>query len=155
MLHTFIQAWSNIFHDNLPKRKLHFLSCPKQSEDWSLDIYKIFLPITPEQKTPPSAWGPTFWYILMSRLQLYTNIPSWDRLSMFIPKTKLSVFGSRNDLQIILKPLSITSFSGVDFLSPDARGYWILWSGRPQTRGWVSGNTSGYKGQASMFSTVE
>ena len=57
-----------------------------------------YLPTTPLQKTPPSACGPTFWYILMSRLQLYTNMPSWDRLSRFIPKMKLSVFGSRKDL---------------------------------------------------------
>ena len=48
--------------------------------------------------TPPSACGPTFWYILMSRLQLYMNMPSCDRLSMFMPNTNVSDFGSRRAL---------------------------------------------------------
>jgi len=48
--------------------------------------------------TPPSACGPTLWYILISRLQLYMNKPSCDRLSMLIPNTNVSDFGSRSAL---------------------------------------------------------
>lgn len=52
--------------------------------------------------TPPSIWGPTFSYILMSRLQLYTNTPSWARSSKLIPKIKFKSFGSLRALQTLI-----------------------------------------------------
>ena len=49
--------------------------------------------------TPPSTCGPTFSYILISRLQLYTNTPSWDRCSILIPNIRFKTFGSFKDLK--------------------------------------------------------
>lgn len=76
----------------------------------SIKLQTIYIPhsqsipykLTSEQfttYTPPSICGPTFSYILMRRLQLYTNTPSWARFSRFIPKIKFRSLGSLRALQ--------------------------------------------------------
>jgi hypothetical protein len=75
--------------------------------------------------TPPSACGPTFWYIFIRRLQLYTKIPSCDRLSIFIPNTKTSVFGSLSDLQQGKQTIMFTEVNSIHEVSIQQLHYWI------------------------------
>ena len=69
---------------------------------------------------------------------------NWDQAGIIVRFERHSIVLKEKVVAIWQK---ITSYSGVDFLSPDHQGYWILWLDYYR----VSGSTSGYKEKESVL----